>query len=79
VVGDHVPLRSTEGVLRYKRAWGDQDVLIALNITCEPRLVECEAAGTLLLSTYLDKDEVQVKNQVVLRPDEGVIIKFQYS
>ena len=46
--------------------WQGQEILVALNLV----------SGTLLLSTYLDKSNVEVKSPIVLRADEGVIIKL---
>ena len=46
--------------------WQGQEILVALNLV----------SGTLLLSTYLDKSDVEVKSHVVLRAEEGVIIKL---
>jgi alpha-glucosidase len=76
VAGDHVPMRSQEGVLLHKRQYGDRQCLIALNISSEPRRVHWEGKGTLMLSTYLDKEELAVKTPLILRGDEGVILKL---
>jgi hypothetical protein len=56
--------------------WQGQEILVALNLVSEPRRFEWNAAGRLLLSTYLDTSDVEVKSPVVLRADEGVIIKL---
>jgi alpha-glucosidase len=76
MVGDHIPVRSRDGLLMHKRTWQGQEILVALNLVSEPRRFEWNAAGRLLLSTYLDKSDVEIKSPVVLRPDEGVIIKL---
>jgi alpha-glucosidase len=60
----------------HKRSWQGQEILVALNLVAEPRRFEWNAAGRLLLSTYLDTSDVEVKSPVVLRADEGVIIKL---
>jgi hypothetical protein len=56
--------------------WQGQEILVALNLVSEPRRFEWNAAGRMLLSTYLDKSDVKVKSPVVLCAGEGVIIKF---
>jgi hypothetical protein len=56
--------------------WQGQEILVALNLVSEPRRFEWNAAGRLLLSTYLDKSDIKVKSPVVLCAGEGVIIKF---
>jgi alpha-glucosidase len=76
MVGDHIPVRSRDGLLMHKRSWQGQEILVALNLVAEPRRFEWNAAGRLLLSTYLDTSDVEVKSPVVLRADEGVIIKL---
>jgi hypothetical protein len=48
----------------------------ALNTLEDPRRVEENAQGTLLLSTHLDKEERPVRTPFLLRGAEGVIIKL---
>ena len=71
-----MPMRSQEGVLIHKRQYGHRQCLIALNISSEPRRVHWQGKGTLMLSTYLDKEELTVKTPLILRGDEGVILKL---
>ena len=72
--GGYVPIRSRNGVLLYKRTWAGRERLIALNTMPDPRRVEGQPAGTLLLSTYLDKGDIESEHPILLRGDEGVII-----
>jgi alpha-glucosidase len=75
--GDHVPVKSRYGLLMHERAGAGGNILVALNMRSEPRRLEWRAAGTLLLSTYLDKADVEVQPPLVLRGHEGVIIKVR--
>jgi alpha-glucosidase len=75
VAGEHIPVRSRNGILMHKRKLADDHILVALNIVNEPRKLHYEGRGRLLLSTYLDERKT-VGSPLHLRPDEGVIIKF---
>jgi len=75
--GDYLPLRSRHGLLVYKRVCAGNEILIALNTGHEPRKLESPSAGTVLLSTYVDRDGEIVDQSTVLRPDEGVILKLR--
>ena len=75
-LGDHVPVRSRNGVLMHKRAFAGHEMLIALNLMHDPRLVEWGASGRLLLSTSLDKEDIDIKSPLLLRGDEGVIVRI---
>jgi hypothetical protein len=50
--------------------------LIALNFSPQPRRVEFEGAAKFLISTHLDRDCEVVSNPLMLRGDEGVILKL---
>lgn len=73
--GDYRPLRSRNDILMYKRVAGDREILVALNTVHQPRKCHWQGAGTLLLSTWLDREECEVEGPMLLRPDEGVIIR----
>lgn len=72
--GDYVPIRSKNGVLMYKRTSAGREMLIALNAMPEPRRVDGQTVGTLVLSTHLDKGDIESEHPLLLRGDEGVII-----
>jgi alpha-glucosidase len=77
IAGTYAQERSHNDVLIYRRVAGDHTILVALNLVHEPRRLEWHEAGHVLLSTHLDGfhgDRVQ--GPVVLRPDEGLIIKL---
>jgi alpha-glucosidase len=75
-LGDQQPLRSKNDVLSYKRLLGDSEILIALNFSRDPRRWDWAGKGTLLLSTHLDRSESAVSSPIVLRGDEGVMVRL---
>jgi alpha-glucosidase len=74
--GKQVPLRSLNDVLVFKRCAPEGELLIALNTVHQPRRFAFAASGKLLLSTYLDQDGMPVSDALLLRADEGVIIRL---
>jgi alpha-glucosidase len=77
ISGDYAPLRSRNDILAYRRGSSESEVLVALNLVHEPRLLDWHGHGSLLLSTYLDRDGRAAKGPLLLRPDEGVIIQIE--
>jgi alpha-glucosidase len=75
--GDYQPLRSRNDILMYKRVGGGSEILVALNTVHQPRKCPWQGIGSLLLSTWLDREDVMVEGPVLLRPDEGVVIKLR--
>ena len=73
--GDRVPVRSRNDILAYKRCGGQEEILVALNTIHQPRKLEWRGSGQVLLSTYLDGQK-QITAPVLLRPDEGIIVKL---
>jgi alpha-glucosidase len=76
--GAHKPLRSRNDLLLFERASDSERVLIGLNIASEPRKLDLAREGELLLSTHLDRTG-PVEQSLVLRADEGVVIKYAKS
>jgi alpha-glucosidase len=74
--GDQVPLRSRNDILVLKRVGGRDEFLIALNLVHEPRKLEWRGEGAIVLSTYLDRENILVRAPLLLRADEGLIIKI---
>jgi alpha-glucosidase len=63
---------SANGVLSYVRSCGGLRIQVLLNMTHDPRSVDC-GAGRVLLSSFMDRDDA-VDGKVELRGDEGVVI-----
>jgi alpha-glucosidase len=78
-VGDFRPIRSRNDVLYYLRILGEEQLLIGLNISHEPRQWEWQGRGYRLMSTNLDKAQEPIGGQVQLRSDEGLIVKLEQS
>jgi alpha-glucosidase len=76
VQGRQIPLRSCNEVLAFKRTAAAEEILIVLNTKHEPRRYDAPCGGTLLLSTYLDRERTQISKSILLRPDEGMIVKL---
>jgi alpha-glucosidase len=77
VHGSYEAMRSHNDILIYRREMPQDTLLIALNLTPEPRRFEWTGTGTLLLSTYLEGEQKSITGPFLLRPDEGVIIKLK--
>ena len=75
-LGRYEPLRSTNDILRFERSYQGETLLIAVNLVHEPRKLDGSQQSTLLLSTEIDRDEVDVAASVLLRADEGVILRL---
>jgi alpha-glucosidase len=75
-LGEQVPLRSLNDVLTFKRTASNEELLIALNTAHEPRKFSLPKGGKVLLSTYLDKEGKHVSGALLLRADEGLVIRL---
>jgi glycosidase len=75
-VGDISLLKTQGDTLAYERVSGDARLLVALNLGATPQIVSVPLwarSGKMLLST-LDGSAIGQDSDLVLRPDEGVII-----
>jgi alpha-glucosidase len=75
-MGRYVPMRSRNDVLIYRREWEEESIVIALNITNQPRCFELAGEGRILLSSHLDLHGENVEGPLMLRADEGLVIKL---
>jgi glycosidase len=66
--------RLDDDVLAYERSDGTERVVVALNFSCEDRVVPLAAgsARSVLISTHLDRDGAE--GELSLRPNEGVML-----
>jgi alpha-glucosidase len=76
VAGEYVPQRSHHDILTFKRIAEGQQIMVALNIRHQPRRLEWQGKGEILLTSYLDKTGQRIKEPLVLRADEGVIVNL---
>jgi alpha-glucosidase len=75
--GDYAPLRSYNDILTFERFTASEKFKVALNLTHEPRRIDCASGGNVILSTHLDRKDIAVERSLLLRPDEGVIVKMR--
>ena len=78
-IGSFHPVETEGQVFSYERREGAERLMVALNLGHEARTIALPADapdGVLQLSTCLDHDEAPVQGAVVLRPDEGVLLKL---
>jgi alpha-glucosidase len=72
--GDFRLVGATEHVLAYERRLGDRQILVALNLTDQARMLKTgEPARTVLLSTYLDDLNPLIDDVINLRANEGLV------
>jgi alpha-glucosidase len=79
-VGDYAALPASDDLMAHIRKSADRRFLVALNFAGQSRsfnLDELQARGAVLrLSTYLDRKDERLENELVLRADEGVIVEL---
>jgi alpha-glucosidase len=73
--GSYVPMRSRNDVLMFKRSYGDTELLVALNFSHDPCKLPFDPTADLLISTHLDREPGVVQSSLILRGDEGVILR----
>ncbi|HMQ30634.1 MAG TPA: alpha-amylase family glycosyl hydrolase [Chloroflexaceae bacterium] len=75
--GAHQILFRDDACLVYERSHGEQRLVVALNLTGEPRSLRLDGlAGALLLSSRLDREGDPVHGLIELRGDEAVIVRL---
>lgn len=78
-IGSYEPVAMTDDLVAYIRKSGGESLLIALNLGAQPHDLSLKAlrrSGAVLLSTHLDREHREPRNEVALRPDEGVILRL---
>jgi alpha-glucosidase len=74
--GAYGELSCDDHVLSYSRHSGPEGFLIVLNFTGESRtFAQAGLRGRIILTTALDRDSETVAENLLLRPDEGVVIE----
>jgi alpha-glucosidase len=74
VSGKLAGVRAEDHVLRYERTGHGQRLLVLLNISQEPEQGQLTGAGTVLVSTHLDREGTKVAGAVELRAAEGLVV-----
>jgi alpha-glucosidase len=75
-VGSYRGLACEGSLLAYVREHAGRRLLVALMLEDEPGELDLATfgEGTVLLSTHLDREGERVRERLVLRPDEGVVV-----
>jgi alpha-glucosidase len=79
VVGSYRPLLASGDLLLFVREYGNDGLLVALNLGAEPLLADfssSEIAGKVILSSGADREGEAVRAAIDLRPHEGVVIEL---
>jgi alpha-glucosidase len=79
-VGSYVAVPAHDDVLAYRRREGDSRFLIVLNLKSEPAVFDgrhCTPAGSVAISTHLDRRGEACRDRIELRPDEGLVIRLE--
>jgi alpha-glucosidase len=75
-VGAYAPVACTEAVLAYERRHGERRLLVALNMGGRAETIAvAPATGRLRFSTCLDRGGEPLRDHVVLRPHEGLVLE----
>ena len=77
MAGEYLPLRSHNDLVAYKRVLGHEQILIALNIANDPRKLQWKGEGTILLSTHFDVDGKVTASPLLLRGNEGIVLRVE--
>lgn len=76
--GSYHSLPAPDGIFAYQRQQDEETLFIALNFTNQaqkwPLPMETEAI-IVLLSTHMDREGEEVDNHLLLRSDEGVMLR----
>jgi alpha-glucosidase len=76
--GDYKSVRSRNDILAFKRVLGPSALLVALNLSAEPRKWQWGGCGRPLVSTHLDRQtEALQDGSILLRGNEGVIVELE--
>jgi alpha-glucosidase len=79
IAGSYVPVVTSGDLLAYRREYQSGAFLVVLNLGAEPVSIATDAiahAGTILLSTGMDRNGETVSGDLDLRGDEGLVIRL---
>ena len=78
-IGAYQPIVASGDLLLFVRHYGDERILVALNLGSEPTVVEFPASGlvgTVLLSCFGDRESETMEGSIALRGDDGLVIEL---
>jgi len=74
--GEYQPIRSRNDILAFRRVLGRSELVVALNISAEPRRWLWEGPGRILASMHLDRSGSE-RLPALLRGNEGLLVKLE--
>ncbi|HZA56794.1 MAG TPA: alpha-amylase family glycosyl hydrolase [Candidatus Udaeobacter sp.] len=78
-VGGFAPLPADNDLIAYVRKTDERRLLVVLNLGAKARrfsMTELHCRAAVLLSTHFDRNRAELRDQLELRGDEGVIIEL---
>ena len=78
-LGSYRPVVASGDLLLYMRELHDDRIFAALNLGAEPAVVsfpQDAISGSLLLSTYGDREDERISGDLALRAHEGILVKL---
>lgn len=76
VQGSYQECATVDAVFGYERKIGNERVWVFLNFSAEPQPIPLPTSPcSITLSTYMDRATTMVDNRLILRPNEGVILR----
>jgi alpha-glucosidase len=79
-VGSYVAVPTQGSLLAYRRREGDSRFLVVLNFAGEPATFDgrhCTPAGSVAVSTHLDRRDETCDDRIELRANEGLVILLE--
>jgi alpha-glucosidase len=73
-IGDYMPGGVQGNIFWFERRHGHARLIVALNFGHAASAVPLSRNGQVLLSTHLDRESERIGTELVLRPDEGIIV-----
>ena len=77
--GGYERLRLADGCLTYLRTGSSEQLLVALNVTAQPCRIRLPWPGTVLASTRPGEVPSQVRAEMNLLPDAGVVLLADHA
>jgi alpha-glucosidase len=71
----YTPLGVNGDLLLFFRERRDERLLIALNMGSQPISVSLAVSGSVLLSSFADREAETIKNAIKLRGNEGLVVR----
>jgi alpha-glucosidase len=74
-LGSKALLSTPDGAIAFERRFGDERLLVGLNLSHDPLEIPVEGEARVLVSTHLDRAGETMQGRVRLRADEGLVLE----